>query len=149
MPQRLLGLAAAFAVAATVVGCGGGSSSESDEPNIVTPSTNTCATPTATPAAWPSGVPTQLPRPPGMSNVVVEHLSQGRTALTFTVPMPLRASLLFVLNNYPKAGFQLGHGDSEAQEADVPFAGNGYGAAMKISVAGACLTRWRMVLARR
>lgn len=78
-----------------------------------------------------------------------ERLSQGRLALTFTAPLPLRASLLFVLNNYPKAGFQLGHGDSEAAEADVPFAGHGYGAAMKISVVGQCLTRWRMVLAHR
>ena len=84
-----------------------------------------------------------------MSAVVVEHLTEGRTALTFTVPMPLRASLLFVIGNYPKAGFQLGHGDSEAAEADVPFAGHGYGAAMKITVVGQCLTRWRMVLARR
>lgn len=142
-------MAAALAIAISVAACSGGSSSEADNPNIASPTSSTCGTPTAAPAAWPSGVPAQLPRPPGMSAVTLQHLSQGRLLVSFTAPLPLRASLLFVLNNYPKAGFQLGHGDSEADEADVPFAGNGYGAAMKINVIGECLTRWRMVLAKR
>ena len=78
------------------------------------------AAPSTTPD-WPKEVPSVIPRPAG---VVIQKtdLSKGNvTQVRTLVPISMRESVLFIIKEFPKAGFTLGRGDAEASEADAPF----------------------------
>jgi hypothetical protein len=60
----------------------------------------------------------------------------------FTTALSLRESVLFVLEKFPKAGFTLGRGDAELNQADAPFARAGFFGQVRISGQGPCSTLW-------
>jgi len=57
------------------------------------------------------------------------------------------ATVRYLLAALPKAGFTLGTGDSEAEEADVPFGRDTVHASIKINDAGHCRTNGLLALA--
>jgi hypothetical protein len=58
----------------------------------------------------------------------------------FTVPDDFHATVRYLLAALPKAGFTLGTGDSEAEEADIPLSRGNQHASLKINDRGTCLT---------
>jgi hypothetical protein len=128
-------------LAATLAGCGGSSTPAAGaSPSL--PTVTPCPSVTAAAAPWPRGVPADLPKPPG---AVVR--SQQTTAahvhvVRLSTPLSLRDSVLFVLRRLPKAGYVLGHGDAEPDEADVPFARGDLRGQLKLTAVSACRTDW-------
>jgi hypothetical protein len=64
------------------------------------------------------------------------------TVIQFTSPISLRDGVLFVLSEYPKAGFTLGRGDAELNQADAPFARQNFFGQVRINGLGTCSTQW-------
>ena len=62
--------------------------------------------------------------------------------MQFTSEISLREAVLFVLNDYPKAGFVLGRGDAELNQADAPFARQGFFGQVRINGVGPCRSQW-------
>ena len=112
---RPLGLAAVLSSVVLLTGC----SSSSSTPSVQQPSPS--VTPSACPGLaqpsgirnWPKPVPADLPRPPGSNHASVALANSTLTVVQFTSEISLREAVLFVLNDYPKAGFVLGRGDAE------------------------------------
>ena len=67
-------------------------------------------------------LPSDFPMPPG--TYVAQEVASPPTAkvATFVVPMTITQYVTYALNEFPKAGFRLGRGDSEAGEAEDSFA---------------------------
>jgi hypothetical protein len=64
------------------------------------------------------------------------------TVVQFTAPISLREAVLFVLGEFPKKGFLLGRGDAELNQADAPFARQGFFGQVRITGVSACSTQW-------
>jgi hypothetical protein len=79
-----------------------------------------CPAPKPADAKWPKDLP-DLPLPAGLEVARVNRSSGNIVQVRGPVPMSLRDSVLFIVHEYPKAGFTLGRGDAEATEADAPF----------------------------
>ena len=70
---------------------------------------------------WPDDVPGIVPRPAGIKVARVDRTQGNVTQVRSTVPMSIHDSLLWIVREFPKAGFTLGRGDAEASEVDAPF----------------------------
>ncbi|HVF05733.1 MAG TPA: hypothetical protein VNA20_12905 [Frankiaceae bacterium] len=71
---------------------------------------------------WPKEVPDIVPRPAGFELDKVDKQTQGNiTQVRGYVPMSMQEALLWIVREFPKAGFALDRGDAEATEIDAPF----------------------------
>lgn len=70
---------------------------------------------------WPKDVPSVVPRPPGLKVQKVDPSQGNVLQVRSFVPMSIRESLVWIVREFPKAGFTLGRGDAEATEVDAPF----------------------------
>lgn len=70
-----------------------------------------------------------------------EHV-KGITLLRFTTQMSLRDAVIFLLKEYPDAGYALGRGDAEKDEADAPFVKGAEHGTTRLSGVGPCTTTW-------
>ena len=128
--------------AAAVAGCS--SSAPAGPPsNSVAPAESTVVSqPTCPPGPasdrWPAEAPTGLPVPGGLHLVSVQR--KPNVVIRFTVPNDFHNTVRYLLAELPAAGFTLGTGDSEAEEADIPVSKGDVHASFKISDAGPCLT---------
>lgn len=80
-----------------------------------------CPAPASTSPKWPADIPTVIPKPAGLT---IQHTDRSKgnvTQVRAMVPYSLRESVLFIIKEFPKAGFVLSRGDAEATEADAPF----------------------------
>jgi hypothetical protein len=87
-------------------------------------------------------VPADLPRPPASNRPVVALSNANLTVVQFTSAISLAEAVLFVLDQYRKAGFTLGRGDAEFNQADAPFARTGFFGQVRINGTGPCSTNW-------
>ncbi|HEU0129515.1 MAG TPA: hypothetical protein VFQ85_00810 [Mycobacteriales bacterium] len=119
-------LATAVALCCALAGCTG----ESPEPTAAptTPAVPTatdtgphCPAPTRPAAAWPKSVPEVIPKPAGLVIQKTDTSKGNIIQVRSQVPISLRESVLFIVKEFPKAGFTLSRGDAEATEADAPF----------------------------
>jgi hypothetical protein len=88
--------------------------------------------------AWPKGVPAALPAPPGLRITSVQR--SPNVVVRFSVPDDFHATVRYLLEALPKAGFTLGTGDSEAEEADIPVSRGADHASFKVNDQGTCVT---------
>jgi hypothetical protein len=112
---------AAALVAIVASGCGKSSEKKEAEADADADASASVAAPasacTEPPAPVPSvTLPTDPPLPPGSYGV-----ASGPGTVTFVVSGTPRDFARFVVTNWPKAGWQLGRGDSEANEAEDSF----------------------------
>jgi hypothetical protein len=56
--------------------------------------------------------------------------------------MSLRDAVIFLLKNYRAAGYVIGRGDAELNEADAPFAGATVHGTTRLTATAPCTTRW-------
>lgn len=88
--------------------------------------------------AWPGLAPDRLPVPGGLH---IESVQQRpNLVIRFSVPDDFHATVRYLLTALPKAGFTLGTGDSEAEEADIPFSRGDVHASIKVNDVGHCMT---------
>ncbi|MFN2519363.1 MAG: hypothetical protein ABR604_10070 [Jatrophihabitantaceae bacterium] len=94
--------------------------------------------------AWPREAPAGLPVPPGLRIATIQRAPN--VVIRFSVPDAFRATVRYLLAALPKAGFTLGTGDSEAEEADIPFGRGAVHASIKINDGGSCRTNGLLAL---
>ena len=139
-PSRVL-VVLVVAATAAMAGCGSGSRKEADRA-LSTPSTvadgagaPTAATPGCrqVPAAIvvPARLPSDLPLPPG-AYAVDDQSTPATAVVTFVIPMGLRDFVRFATTVYPAGGWRLGHGDSEAHEAEQTFTKGGHSGGWRV-----------------
>jgi hypothetical protein len=79
-----------------------------------------------------------MPAPGGLHIESVQQ--EPNMVIRFSVPDDFHNTVRYLLEALPKAGFTLGTGDSESEEADIPFSHGDVHATMKINDAGHCVT---------
>lgn len=113
------------------------------------PTTSPCAKVSAGKGfAWPQEMPRDLPQPPGAVFEKVTRTPEGLTIVRFSTPTSLQDSVLFVVRQVQKAGFQLGRGDAEPLEADAPFGRGDLRGVYKMLLHSDCRTDWLVAVTR-
>ena len=137
-------MAAVVILALFAAGCTSGSKKASPQPGPArTFSPSPCATPGAPKKPhWPAGVPVDMPKPPNATITDSSTTSDGVHITKFTTPSSLRDGVLFVVGNFPKAGYVLGRGDAEVTEADAPFVHGNIRGLVRMLATQPCSTLW-------
>jgi hypothetical protein len=91
-------------------------------------------------------VPADLPRPPSSNRPIVALTNANLTVVQFTAQISLAEGVLFVLDQYRRAGFTLGRGDAEFNQADAPFARTGVFGQVRINGTAPCRTTWLVAI---
>lgn len=123
-------IALLFAAAFFLAGCGGKEESEREA------AAGSCA-PIVNVAELPAAFPKSLPLPPGTRFTSAEDGGKTINAearLTGTI----RGTAQFFLNRLPKAGYDVGEGDSEEHEVESHFTGHGFDGFFKANTIGGC-----------
>lgn len=137
-------LAAGYAIALLASGCSSSGSSDkatsssgAATSSVASSSGVSCPAPGAA-AAWPKEAPAGLPQPPGLA---IESIQRTPNIVVhFSVPDDFHTTVRYLLDALPSAGFTLGTGDSEAEEADIPFSKGADRASIKVNDQGNCQT---------
>lgn len=87
-------------------------------------------------------MPFDLPLPSGMTIVSTMTTSDGIHVVRFTTTDSLRTAVLFIVEKYPKAGYQIGRGDAEATEADAPWVHGQVRGLTRVNEVQPCQTEW-------
>ncbi|HET6909295.1 MAG TPA: hypothetical protein VFH54_08160 [Mycobacteriales bacterium] len=148
--RGVLAVVAAIGFGVSAASCGGGSSSTSSAPpSTQPPSTPACPSAGASPSASGPGLtkalqsmPFDLPLPSGMTIVSTMTTSDGIHVVRFTTTDSLRTAVLFIVEKYPKAGYQIGRGDAEATEADAPWVHGQVRGLTRVNEVQPCQTEW-------
>ena len=147
--MRRLVQAATACLTAAVAACGSsgttgasGTAGSSERPTAAASAAAESTTVSCPPAqgadSWPKQAPAKLPVPDGLK---VESVQQKpNIVIRFTVPDDFHNTVRYLLDALPKAGFTLGTGDSEAEEADIPFSVGDVHASIKVNDVGTCMT---------
>ena len=150
--KRLLPLLAVAALALS--GCSSSSSGTTAQADpTITAAPAPTTTPTPCPARpgkdfrWPAAMPSDLPKPPGSTFVSTSTSADRVTIVRLTSTLSLQQSVLFVLNEFNKAGFTLGRGDAEPAEADAPFGRGNIRGVYKMVSRDSCVTDWLVATA--
>jgi hypothetical protein len=95
-----------------------------------------CA-PSAKAVDLPGAFPEDFPLPSGA--VVRKGRDDGKTInVEALVPGEIRDVAETLLGRLPKAGYELGEGDSEEHEAESHFTGGGFAGFFKLNTVGGC-----------
>ena len=90
-----------------------------------------CA-PRGAPISRPELLPVAFPLPPGTVLTQVHESSAGATVIAGVIPLPLADAAGYFLDEMPRAGFDLGPGDAEQDEAESAFTGAGIDGQFKV-----------------
>ena len=102
-----------------------------------------------TPAQWPAAVPDDLPKPAGAVIEKVEPLANGVTVVRFSTESSLREGVLYIVKEFPAAGYTLGRGDAEVTEADAPFEKGPVRGLVRMLAQEQCRTLWLLAVTRQ
>jgi hypothetical protein len=80
----------------------------------------------------PAEFPSYFPLPPGTAIHASRNTEEGVLVIDGVVPADLQTAAAFFLRELPAAGFTLGFGDGELDEAESAFSGNGYQGQFKV-----------------
>ena len=107
----------------------------------------TCPATSVPAQTWPIEVPADLPKPKSskLSAVTQEN---GVTIVRFDTGTSLREGLIPLLSGLRTNGYEIGRGDAEAREADVPFARTGVRGIFKMVAVADCHTAWVLGITR-
>jgi hypothetical protein len=140
-----------------LAGCTGGSESAAPSPTpspaAASPVPAVQALPTCKPAVsraytWPKPVPADLPKLPGVTLGETKQTKDGLTIVRFSTDSSLRDGVLFIVKNLPPAGYVLGRGDAEQNEADAPFNKGDLRGVLRGVSREICATEWLLAVTR-
>jgi hypothetical protein len=126
---------AVFALAALAAGCGG-SSEPPDTSARPPPKLPACVTGKA--VAPPAGLPADFPLPPGTVVTASSEPHTGQLVLAGLIPADLQDAASFFNDSLRVSGYRQGLGDSESNEAEAPFTGNGFRGKWKVNSIAGC-----------
>jgi hypothetical protein len=112
-------LLACVTLAISVAGCGGGNESREA---VTIASLPACAEASER-ISRPDALPADLPLPEGIVFTSSRATRPGETLISAVIPVEFRTAVKFFVERLPAAGYQLGEGDSEQDEAESFFAG--------------------------
>lgn len=112
------------------------------------PTVSPCPDLKKAPFPWPKEVPADLPQPPAATYESATRTPEGLTIVRFSTAHSLQESVLFVVREVQKAGFQLGRGDAEPSEADAPFGRGNLRGVYKMLAHADCRTDWLVAVTR-
>jgi hypothetical protein len=78
------------------------------------------------------GLPAGFPLPPGTIVTSSQDPAPGQLLIGGVVPTDLRSAASHFIEKLPAAGYRLGEGDAEQDEAEAPFAGHGFRGKWKV-----------------
>jgi hypothetical protein len=95
------------------------------------------------PITLPSPFAPNFPVPGGMKwykNATIRNDTHTQLQVTGIVPLSLIESAKFLVAELPKAGYEITNTDSEANEADGLYKGNGWIGSYRVSLLDNCIT---------
>jgi hypothetical protein len=116
----------------TVAGCGGGGGAEKEVGGTV---------PDCVDVVRGKDLPTTFPQEfplPESAVVASEYTESGARVTELFIRGELEAARDYYKEELPKAGFELGEGDAEEQEAETEFDGHGYEGHLKLHTIEGC-----------
>jgi hypothetical protein len=116
-------------------GCGGG---DSPAVTVTGPPPELPACARAKAVAKPPGLPPSFPLPPGTIVTASSEPHTGQLVLGGLVPADLQDAASFFNESLPANGYRQGLGDSESNEAEAPFTGNGFRGKWKVNSIVGC-----------
>jgi hypothetical protein len=130
------------ALGVVLAGCGGGQGeSEARDPDAATGSaaadTSTCVDDAKAVTTTPDGYPTDFPLPEGTVVFHVEDRSSAGVIATGVTATPFE-DVLAAMNAAGKAGFRVTSGETEADDAEADWVGNGYVGRWAIKKSATC-----------
>jgi hypothetical protein len=135
MPERLARALAVLVAFGLAPGCGGNSAPR-PSPDVPPPKLPACAK--ANPAARPRALPTDFPLPPGTVVTASSEPHSGQLVVGGLIPADLQDAASFFNEALPERGYRQGLGDSESNEAEAPFTGNGFRGKWKVNAIPGC-----------
>lgn len=139
-------------LAVLLTGCAGGAAEAPVAASSPSPPRAAATEPSCTPGpadfSWPDEVPQDLPEPPGATLTEVQERDDGLTVVTFSTSISIRQSVLFLIEQMPRAGYTLARGDAENTEADAPFVKGDLRGVMRMIAVEPCRTDWLMAIAQ-
>ncbi|HVE64108.1 MAG TPA: hypothetical protein VNB94_09930 [Mycobacteriales bacterium] len=131
-------------------GCAGADAPTAAPPrSAAVPTASACAnTPPAKPAVWPPTIPDDIPKPPTAVIEKVEKTGSGVTVVRFSTESSLREGVLYIVKEFPAAGYTLGRGDAEVTEADAPFQKGQVRGLVRMLAQEECRTLWLLAVGR-
>lgn len=94
----------------------------------------------------PAAIPRDLPLPQGTVFTSASETRPGETLVTGIIPTAFRDAVAFFVERLPAAGYELGEGDSEQDEAESFFAGKGVTGKWKVNGILNCAQAVRLTL---
>lgn len=110
------------------LGCGGGNESAGGNAAMVP----TCAK-TGKRVTRPDELPSDFPLPPGTVITSSGMPYPGQLLIGGVIPFDIQNAAEFFVDELPRAGYELGRGDSEQGEAEAPFTGHGVRGKWKVN----------------
>ncbi len=133
-----------------LTGCAGADPQPTSKPSVTAaPTTSAC--PNAlppTPAMWPPTIPDDIPKPPTAVIEKVETTGSGVIVVRFSTESSLREGVLYIVKEFPAAGYTLGRGDAEVTEADAPFQKGAVRGLVRMLAQEQCRTLWLLAVGR-
>jgi hypothetical protein len=105
--------------------CGNHQSSDPDADRFSAADTSTCVDDATTVSSFPDGYPKDFPMPTGTVVYHVEDRGQDGVIATGVTATPFD-DVLKALNNAKQAGFAVTSGETEENDAEANWTGNGY-----------------------
>ena len=93
-------------------------------------------------------MPQDFPKLPGTTLGSTRRTPDGLTVVQFRTAASLRQGVLFAVQALPKAGFALGRGDAEANQADAPFTRGTVTGLLRGNAVQACATEWLLAVTK-
>jgi hypothetical protein len=124
--------AIAIALLISLTGCAGQGGASSPPPGQPTAGPLPGCANAGAPLPLPPTFPQALPLPPGTVITYHQDLGAGQVLVGGVVPSDLRTVVAFFARALPAAGFELGEGDAEPDEAEASYTGNGYHGKWKV-----------------
>lgn len=94
----------------------------------------------------PAQLPAGFPLPPGTLLTSGQVPREGQLLIGGVVPHDLQEAAEFFTDELPSAGYELGFGDSEGNEAEAPFTGNGFRGKWRVNSIRDCGAAVRLTL---
>jgi hypothetical protein len=110
------------------LGCGSGNEPSAGDAVEVPP----CAQ-TEESITRPDELPSDFPLPPGTIITSSATPSPGQLRIGGVIPADIQQAAEFFADELPRAGYELGRGDSEQGEAEAPFTGRGVRGEWKVN----------------